>query len=118
MGSRYLDVNENYQDVASQARDVLTDALTPLVNSTKYTISVSPWQPDSVPAGYDAAVYLALLASAPTTAAQRARGVEGSDYHARLDKIMEITRHTNPATVLKYIRDADAFTDHAGAAFL
>ena len=31
---------------------------------------------------------------------------------------MEITRHTNPATVLKYIRDADAFTDHAGAAFL
>lgn len=39
-------------------------------------------------------------------------------HHARLDKIMEITRHTNPATVMKYIRDADAFTDHAGAAFL
>ena len=39
-------------------------------------------------------------------------------HHARLDKIMEITRYTNPATVLKYIRDADAFTDHAGAAFL
>lgn len=39
-------------------------------------------------------------------------------HHARLDKIMEITRHTNPATVLKYIRDADSFTDHAGAAFL
>ena len=39
-------------------------------------------------------------------------------HHARLDKIMEITRHTNPATVMKYIRDADAFTDHAGAGFL
>lgn len=39
-------------------------------------------------------------------------------HHARLDKIMEITRHTNPATVMKYIRDADAFTDHAGSAFL
>lgn len=39
-------------------------------------------------------------------------------HHARLDKIMEITRHSNPATVLKYIRDTDAFTDHAGAAFL
>lgn len=39
-------------------------------------------------------------------------------HHARLDKIMEITRHTNPATVMRYIRDADAFTDHAGAAFL
>lgn len=39
-------------------------------------------------------------------------------HHARLDKIMEITRHTNPATVMKYIRDAEAFTDHAGAAFL
>ena len=39
-------------------------------------------------------------------------------HHARLDKIMEITRHTNPATVMQYIRDADAFTDHAGSGFL
>lgn len=39
-------------------------------------------------------------------------------HHARLDKIMEVTRHRNPATVLKYIREADSFTDHAGAAFL
>ncbi len=39
-------------------------------------------------------------------------------HHARLDKIMEITRHTNPATVMRYIRDADAFTDHAGQRFL
>ena len=39
-------------------------------------------------------------------------------HHARLDKIMEITRHTNPATVMKYIRDADAFKDHAGEQFL
>ena len=39
-------------------------------------------------------------------------------HHARLDKIMEITRHKSPATVLRYIRDADSFTDHAGASFL
>ncbi|MCY4209952.1 MAG: site-specific integrase [Gammaproteobacteria bacterium] len=39
-------------------------------------------------------------------------------HHARLDKIMDITRHTNPATVMKYIRDADSFHDHAGEKFL
>ena len=39
-------------------------------------------------------------------------------HHARLDKIMAVTRHTNPATVMGYIRDADAFTDHAGSNFL
>ena len=39
-------------------------------------------------------------------------------HHARLDKIMAVTRHTNPATVMEYIRDADAFCDHAGSAFL
>ena len=39
-------------------------------------------------------------------------------HHARLDKIMAVTRHTNPATVMQYIRDADAFCDHAGSAFL
>lgn len=39
-------------------------------------------------------------------------------HHARLDKIMEITRHRNPATVLQYIRDADVFEDHAGSGFL
>ncbi len=39
-------------------------------------------------------------------------------HHARLDKIMAVTRHTNPATVMGYIRDADAFTDHAGRNFL
>ena len=39
-------------------------------------------------------------------------------HHARLDKIMEITRHTNPSTVMKYIRDADSFQDHAGEKFL
>ena len=38
-------------------------------------------------------------------------------HRARLDKIMEVTRHRNPATVLQYIRDADAFEDHAGAGF-
>lgn len=39
-------------------------------------------------------------------------------HHARLDKIMAVTRHTNPATVMKYIRDADSFIDHAGEHFL
>ena len=39
-------------------------------------------------------------------------------HHARLDKIMAVTRHTNPATVMRYIRDADAFADHAGQYFL
>ena len=39
-------------------------------------------------------------------------------HNARLDKIMEVTRHRNPTTVLKYIRDATVFADHAGAGFL
>lgn len=39
-------------------------------------------------------------------------------HHARLDKIMEVTRHKSAAMVLKYIRDADSFKDHAGAGFL
>ena len=39
-------------------------------------------------------------------------------HRARLDKIMEVTRHTSPDMVLRYIRQADAFEDHAGAAFL
>ena len=39
-------------------------------------------------------------------------------HHARLDKIMAVSRHTNPATVIGYIRDADAFADHAGQRFL
>ena len=39
-------------------------------------------------------------------------------HHARLDKIMEVTRYRNPATVMEYIRDADAFSDHAGERFL
>ncbi len=39
-------------------------------------------------------------------------------HHARLDKIMAVTRHTNPSSVMEYIRDADAFADHAGRNFL
>lgn len=39
-------------------------------------------------------------------------------HGARLDKIMEVTRHTSPGMVMRYIRHADAFEDHAGAAFL
>lgn len=39
-------------------------------------------------------------------------------HHARLDKIMAVTRHTNASTVLGYIRDADIFSDHAGREFL
>ena len=38
--------------------------------------------------------------------------------HARLDKIMEVTRHTNTSTVMKYIRDVNSFQDHAGENFL
>lgn len=39
-------------------------------------------------------------------------------HRARLDKIMEVTRHKNPATVMQYIRDANAFESHAGSDFL
>ncbi len=39
-------------------------------------------------------------------------------HRASLDKIMEITRHRNPATVMTYIRNADVFVNHAGEAFL
>ena len=39
-------------------------------------------------------------------------------HSARLDKIMEVTRHSNAEMVLRYVRQADAFRDHAGAAFL
>ena len=39
-------------------------------------------------------------------------------HHARLDKIMAVTRHRNPSTVMAYIRDVDAFADHAGQGFL
>ena len=39
-------------------------------------------------------------------------------HHARIDKIMEVTRHRNAETLLKYIRDEQSFVDHAGASFL
>lgn len=39
-------------------------------------------------------------------------------HHARIDKIMAVTRHKSPAMVMRYIRDADSFEDHAGAGFL
>ena len=39
-------------------------------------------------------------------------------HRARLDKIMEVTRHTSPRVVMRYIREASVFEDHAGAAFL
>lgn len=39
-------------------------------------------------------------------------------HGARLDKIMEVTRHRSPTVVLQYIRDANAFEDHAAAGFL
>ena len=49
----------------------------------------------------------------------RAGFVTSAAIHgARLDKIMEVTRHTNPQTVMKYIRDANVFTNHAGQDFL
>ncbi len=39
-------------------------------------------------------------------------------HHARIDKIMEVTRHRSAETVLQYIRDEESFVDHAGASFL
>ena len=39
-------------------------------------------------------------------------------HNARIDKIMEVTRHRNTEMVLKYIRDEDSFDDHAGSSFL
>ena len=39
-------------------------------------------------------------------------------HHARIDKIMEVTRHKSAESVMKYIRDEDSFSDHAGASFL
>jgi len=39
-------------------------------------------------------------------------------HHARIDKIMEVTRHKSAGTLMKYIRDEEAFVDHAGASFL
>ena len=39
-------------------------------------------------------------------------------HHARMDKIMEVTRHRRASSVMKYVRDADAFSDHAGEMFL
>ena len=39
-------------------------------------------------------------------------------HKASLHKIMEITRHTSPVTVMKYIREANSFKDHAGGKFL
>lgn len=38
--------------------------------------------------------------------------------NARLDKIMEVTRHKNPATLFQYIRDREVFSNHAGQDFL
>lgn len=39
-------------------------------------------------------------------------------HAARLDKIMEVTRHASAGMLMRYIRQANAFEDHAGAAFL
>ena len=49
----------------------------------------------------------------------RAGFVTSAAVHgARLDKIMEVTRHSSAEMVLRYIRQVEAFEDHAGAAFL
>lgn len=41
-----------------------------------------------------------------------------AEYRVSLQRIMEVTRHTDPRTVLRYTRRADLFLDHAGEAFL
>lgn len=49
----------------------------------------------------------------------RAGFVTSAAVHgARLDKIMEVTRHSSAEMVLRYVRQVEAFEDHAGAAFL
>jgi integrase len=62
-------------------------------------------------AGFDPAGFSghSLRAGFVTSAAQAG---------ARTDKIMAVTGHTAAATVQRYVRDAEAFVDHAGAAFL
>ncbi len=66
--------------------------------------------------------YAGLIGLDPKTVSGhslRAGFVTSAAAHgARLDKIMEITRHRSIASVLKYIREADAFKHHAGAKFL
>lgn len=42
----------------------------------------------------------------------------GAERGADLAKIMEVSGHKDPRTVLKYIRRANAFKDHAGGGFL
>ena len=39
-------------------------------------------------------------------------------HNARLDKIMEISRHKNVSTMMQYVREGNAFKDHAGSKFL
>jgi site-specific recombinase XerD len=62
-------------------------------------------------AGLDASMFGAhsLRAGFVTTAAER-----GAD----LAKIMEVSGHRDPKTVMTYIRNADAFKRHAGSGFL
>ncbi|MCY3922732.1 MAG: site-specific integrase [Chloroflexi bacterium] len=66
--------------------------------------------------------YAALIGLNPSNIAGhslRAGFVTSAAVHrARLDKIMAVTRHKSPATVMGYIRDVDAFADHAGQGFL
>ena len=62
-------------------------------------------------AGLDATAFGAhsLRAGFVTTAAER--GVD-------LAKIMEVSGHRDPRTVIGYVRRANAFKDHAGSGFL
>ena len=39
-------------------------------------------------------------------------------YRARLDKIMEVSRHKSTDMVMSYVRDSNVFDDHAGTDFL
>jgi len=42
----------------------------------------------------------------------------GAETGADLFKLMEVSRHTHPKTVMGYVRNAKLFENHAGAAFL
>ena len=61
--------------------------------------------------GFDPSCYSAhsLRAGFVTSAAR---------HGALVHKIMHVTRHTSTAMVMEYVRDADKFSEHAGASFM
>ena len=62
---------------------------------------------------------IGLDAHAVSAHSLRAGFITSAGVHrARMDKIMEVSRHRTPGMVLHYTRDADKFEAHAGEGFL